>query len=139
MKLVAEPTLVEALLGIGESVFKPVGTTLFEQGTPAAGVYVLKAGRAALTLKDKTGRDTLIRRATKHAILGLPGVVGEGRYTLTAEVLQDAEFSFIPAARLTSLMLSDPQSAMAIVRLLSEEVRYLRSAIADPSKLTQAS
>jgi CRP-like cAMP-binding protein len=60
--------------------------------------------------------------------MGLPGLVGNNPYSLTAEAKKGAEVSFVARDEFSRLMLTEPSLAMMILRVLAAEVRSARIA-----------
>ena len=75
------------------------------------------------------GKPILSAHAAEGSLLGLPGLIGNEPYTLTAIAHRGAELSFVTRAQFTSLMQSDPLLSMTILQVLAAEVRSARNAI----------
>jgi len=124
---VADPQLIQAL---GErAVELPCGadSVLFRQGDAATGLYILHEGEVILTLDSPDGK--LSTQAASGSLLGLPGLVGNQPYTLTATVRSGAKISFVTRDDFTALMESEPQLAFMVLQVLAAEVRSAREAI----------
>ncbi len=119
------PQLASALERGAEVVIRSRGSLLFEQGQPAAGVYVVRRGKVRLRLACATGQHTY-RTVAAGYILGLPSAVSNEPYSLTAEVLEDAELAFVGRARVIALLRSRNDLSMQLVTLLADEVRRMR-------------
>ena len=65
------------------------------------------------------------------SLLGLPALVGNEPYTMTATAYKSAELGFVTREDFYSLMLSDPTIAVRVLRVLAAEVRTARHAISD--------
>jgi CRP-like cAMP-binding protein len=63
--------------------------------------------------------------------LGLPALVANEPYTLTATAEKNAELGFVAKEDFNSLMLSDPSLALRVLRVLAAEVRTARHAISE--------
>jgi CRP-like cAMP-binding protein len=70
-------------------------------------------------------------RVGDGSLLGLPGLIGNRPYTLTATALAGAELRFINRAEFTLVMQSDPQLALKILEVLAAEVCAARRALSD--------
>src|SRR3989304_2733727 len=57
------PPAVEELNSLRQSSVYPPGATLFVEGQPARGLFVLCSGRAKLTASSTHGRRLIVRRA----------------------------------------------------------------------------
>jgi CRP-like cAMP-binding protein len=102
---------------------------LFAQGDPPAGLYVLQVGEARLAMNSPDGRTIFSVNAPKGSLLGLPGLLGNQPYTLTATAEAGSQVGFIPRDHFTALMQSEPSVALRILAVLAAEVRSARIAI----------
>ena len=67
-------------------------------------------------------------------IAGLPATL-TGYYSLTARVTEDAELGFIPGPRVTELLQLSPHLCMLAMRLMSEEIARVRTALRETPPL----
>ena len=65
------------------------------------------------------------------SLLGLPALIGNEPYTLTATAEENAELGFVRREDFNSLMLTDPSMAGRVLRVLAAEVRAARHAISE--------
>jgi CRP-like cAMP-binding protein len=68
-------------------------------------------------------------QAPAGSLLGLPGLIGNEPYTLTAIARNGARLSFISRDEVTSLMRTDPLLALKMLQVLAAEVRSARHAL----------
>jgi len=126
---VADPTLLAGL----EKECTPVpccdGLVLFRQGDAPAGLYILQSGSATLTMSGADSTEVLSFVAGPGSLLGLPGLIGNEPYTLTATAQAGAELGFVTRERFTAFMNSNPMLAFKILQILAAEVRTARNAI----------
>jgi CRP-like cAMP-binding protein len=75
------------------------------------------------------------RAAAAHAIpgslLGLPGLIGNEPYTLTAVAHPGAQLSFIARDDFINLMRTDMLLSLKVLQILAAEVRSARRALRD--------
>lgn len=102
---------------------------LFRQGDAPTGLYILRRGQATLTMTSVTGDLLLDTPVNAGALLGLPGVIGNQPYSLTAVVAAGSELGFISVKDFSELMLKEPALALSVLRVLAAEVRTARTAI----------
>jgi len=103
---------------------------LFNQGDEPEGVYMVVSGKVRLTIRNpETQAITFDRPAEPGSLLGLPAVFGDRPYSMTAEVVKDAELAFIERPRFLAMMQADGRLCMRCLQLLSDEVRIARGAI----------
>ncbi len=126
---VADNELVEALEK--RSLPFPCGKdqVLFRQGDPPTGLYLLREGRVTLSIDGAAGEAILCMVATPGSLLGLPGLLGNQPYSMTARADQGAQVRYISGAEFRAFMQSDPQLALKILQVLAAEVRTARRAL----------
>jgi CRP-like cAMP-binding protein len=128
---VAERELIEALERRSSIVVCDQNRLLFSQGESPKGLYLLKTGKAILTMQSPTGGVVVNVSASAGSLLGLPALIGNEPYTLTAEAIHGSELAFVTREDFSSLMLSNPALAVSVLRVLAAEVRSARHAISD--------
>jgi CRP-like cAMP-binding protein len=126
---VADPALIESLEKGSTLISCTADRILFHQGEAPSGLYILKSGYAALTMTTVLGEEIISATAGPGSLLGLPGLIGNQPYTLTAIALAGAEVSFVTRDSFTDLMSADPMLALKILAVLAAEVRSARSLI----------
>ena len=75
------------------------------------------------------GKPIISVEAPKDSLLGLPGLLANQPYSLTATVEAGAVVGFIPRDEFVSLMQSEPTVALKVLAVLAAEVRSARRAI----------
>jgi CRP-like cAMP-binding protein len=126
---VADPELMLALEEKSTQVTCAAERVLFVQGDPPLGLYILRKGEASLTMETEEGETIVSVRAAEGSLLGLPGLVANQPYTLTAVAKPGAEICLIPRDDFTALMQSKPQLALKVLAVLAAEVLSARRAI----------
>jgi CRP-like cAMP-binding protein len=126
---VADPDLITILQRKATPVECGSERVLFAQDDPPAGLYILRSGAARLTMDSAEGKPIVSVEAPEGALLGLPGLLGNQPYTLTATAEAGAVVGFIPRDEFTALMQSEPLVALKILAVLAAEVRSARRAI----------
>src|SRR3954470_6079758 len=84
----ASPEICAELQRIGKPLDVKSNTLLFQRGEQNRGLYVVTAGRFALSSGDDPV--TVTRIAEKGCLLGLPATVRDAPYSLTAEAVVDS-------------------------------------------------
>ncbi len=120
----ATPELAAALQPYGSALNLPAHKVLFERGQKAHGLYLLQSGSAKLMIAG-----ALDRRVGPGSLLGVPGTLSKGTYSLSAELLEESEVWFVPSERVTALLSEHPEVGFQMVQLLSREVQGLRQRI----------
>jgi CRP-like cAMP-binding protein len=128
---VAERELLEALEKRSSHISCPEDRLLFRQGESPDGLYILTSGKATLTMVSATGGIILSLSAPAGSLLGLPALIGNEPYTLTAIAMKGSQLAYVSREDFSSLMLSDPTIAVRVLRVLAAEVRTARHAISE--------
>ncbi len=128
---IAEQELIDALAKRSATVSCSEDRVLFRQGASPDGIFILRRGRATVTMQSATGGLIMSITAFPGSLLGLPALVGNEPYTLTATAHKDAELGYVSREDFSSLMLTDPTIAMRVLKVLAAEVRTARHAISE--------
>jgi CRP-like cAMP-binding protein len=128
---VADPELIQALEKHSTAISCGKDRVLFNQGEIPAGLYILNQGETTLTMTSPTGEQLMSTQAPAGSLLGLPGLIGNEPYTLTAIARNGARLSFISRDEVTSLMRTDPLLALKMLQVLAAEVRSARRALSN--------
>ena len=128
---VGDQQLIEALKHRSRPVDCSQNQVLFRQGEVPAGLYILHDGEVHLTMRSQDGELLMDMPAEPGSLLGLPGVIGNQGYTLSAFAKAGASVSFVPRDEFSRLMLNEPGMAMMILQVLAAEVRTARAAAAN--------
>jgi len=123
------PDLRVGFESLAPPAFYPRGTILCRQGEPSRGVYLLVQGRAKLTLRADTGRGVTFRIVGAGYVLGLPGTILNRTYIFTAELLDDSQVAFIPAADVVEFLRNRGDLCFDVVQLLGSELMELPKVI----------
>jgi CRP-like cAMP-binding protein len=107
----------------------PRGTVLFRCGQPVAGVFLVRTGSVVLYLDSET-RTCFTKTLGAGEIAGLPAAL-TGTYSMSAQVVEDAELGFIPADRVGALLERSPHLCLLAARAMSDEIARMRSGLRD--------
>jgi len=125
----ADPELIRALSEHATPIVCDTDRILFQQDDPAAGLYILHKGEATISMTSQQGQTVLSVQAGSGSLLGLPGLVSNQPYSLTAVARAGARVSFLGRTEFTTLMESNPPLAFKILQVLAAEVRSARNAL----------
>ncbi len=128
---VADPDLIQALEKHSITISCGVDHVLFSQGDPPVGLYILNKGEVTLTMTSPGGVAVHACQVAPGSLLGLPGLVADMPYTLTATAHNGAQLSFLTRDNFNSLMQHDPPLSLKVLQVLAAEVRSARNAIRD--------
>ena len=82
-------------------------------------------------MASSAGEQLMSIQAHAGSLLGLPGLIGNEPYTLTAIARNGARLSFVPRDEFTSLMRTDPLLSLKMLQVLAAEVRSARQALSN--------
>src|SRR5919108_2123099 len=119
----APPELLSAFEKLAVPTRREKGAVLFRQGEPAEGIFLLRRGKVRLTLPSHDGQPLAPRVVGPGSLLGLPGTICSRPYSLTAEVLENAELGFVPSASVLDFLRGNVQLCFQVVLMLGDEVR----------------
>ena len=127
--LVVSVTMRDEFLRLATSVSSEAkGTILFRRGDAARGLFLIRSGRVSVDL-DAGNAAFPPRILGAGAVVGLPATVAGSPYSLTAEVIDDAELAFVPRPAVLSCLQSNPQLCFEVMDLLSGEISGTRTAL----------
>jgi CRP/FNR family transcriptional regulator, cyclic AMP receptor protein len=101
------------------------GKVLFAEGEPARGVYILRTGRAAVSIASSEGRVITLRMARTGDVLGLNSVLRTSTYDTTVRTLEPCRTDFVPRAQLFELIGTNQAAAQVVLKILSQELMQL--------------
>ena len=125
----ADSELIRALSEHATPIVCDPDRVLFQQDDPAAGLYILHEGEATISMTSQDGQTILSVQARSGSLLGLPGLISNQPYSLTAVAHAGARVSFLGRSEFTALMESRPPLAFKILQVLAAEVRSARHAL----------
>ena len=127
----AEPDLYSLLREIHTSNVSTLnslhrrGTVLFAEGEAVRGVYILRTGRATISISSSEGRIVILRMAQPGDVLGLNSALDHLSYETTVKTLEPCRTDFIPRAELLELMEKSDAAKRAVLKILSGELTRL--------------
>ena len=98
------------------------GRVLFAEGEPARGVYILRTGRATISISSSEGRVVMLRMAQPGDVLGLNSVLRNSPYDTTVKTLEPCRTDFISRVELIALMERSEAGSQEILEILSREI-----------------
>jgi len=99
------------------------------QGEVPIGLYLLKTGKASLIMKTDMDKEVLHLGVGSGSILGLPAIVGNELYTLSAIALDGSEVEFVARKDFEELIQTQPSLFPKVLEILAAEVRSARLAL----------
>ena len=117
---------------LASPISKPASAVLFRRGEEAKGIFVIHEGKIRLTLDEKA-RFYPPRIVGRGSIVGLPATLSGSPYSLTAEVVEDAELGFITRKDLIKFLRTRPAVCFELMQSLSEEISDMRATFKNAS------
>src|SRR3974390_2113334 len=111
---------VKTLTAITASAAYPKGATLFVEGQPARGVFILCSGRVKLSTSSADGKTLILRIAEPGEVLGFAATVTDTFYQLTADVIEPGQANFITRNDFLSFLKDNGEAALRVAQQLGE-------------------
>jgi len=126
--LAVSPALRQRLLRVSTFVIRRAGAVLFRRGDPCAGLFLILSGRVRLVLEDCKAvfPDRVLGAG---CVIGLPSAMADAPYSLTAEIVEDAELAHVTKQELTECLRGDATLSFEVMEILSHEISGTRSVI----------
>jgi CRP/FNR family cyclic AMP-dependent transcriptional regulator len=114
------PAAVKRLAEITNSATYPKGATLFVEGQPARGVFIICNGHVKLSTSAADGKTLILKIADPGEVLGLPATISGKPYEVSAEVLEPTQANFISKNDFQNFLREHGEAALRVARELSE-------------------
>jgi len=99
------------------------GESLFSEGEPATGFYLLLSGSIKLCRMSREGREKVLHFVKPSETFAEAAFFGDGRYPAEARAMEGGEVLFLPREGLMGLMSRNPGFALNLVVSLSLMLR----------------
>src|ERR1700756_489224 len=113
-------TAIKGLASITSSAAYPKGATLFVEGQPARGVFILCSGRVKLSTSSADGKTLILRISEPGEVLGLPATITGTCYELTADVIEPTQANFISRQDFLLFLREHGEAALRVAQQLGE-------------------
>ena len=97
------------------------GTTLYVEGQPANGVYVICSGRVKVSTYSAEGKAIILRVGEAGEVLGLSACISDHDYEATAEVLEPCQVHYVRRRDFLDLVRNHGEAAFNAIRELSRD------------------
>jgi len=114
------PAALKRLSEITGSATYAKGATLFVEGQPARGVFVLCAGQVKLSTSASDGKTLILRISEPGDLLGLPATISGRAYEVTADVIEATQANFISRTDFLNFLRDHGDAALRVAQELSE-------------------
>jgi CRP-like cAMP-binding protein len=107
------------------------GETLFEEGDPCRGLFVVAEGRVEVRQISLRGREQVFHTEGPGAALGEGPLFDGGGYIASAVALTPARVLFLPRAEVMALCRRRPEVALAMLETMARRVRHFAGIVGD--------
>jgi CRP/FNR family transcriptional regulator, cyclic AMP receptor protein len=114
------PAALQRLSEITGSATYPKGATLFVEGQPSRGVFILCAGHVKLSTSSSDGKTLILRISEPGDLLGLPATISGRPYEVTADVIEPTQANFISRTDFLNFLREFGDAALRVAQELSE-------------------
>jgi len=89
------PALRQELNSLAFRVSLPCGSTVFQEGNQANGVFILRKGRAKVTMNSELGRTVILYLAAPGELLGLSSVISGTPRQVSAVTVEPCDLDLV--------------------------------------------
>ena len=100
--------------------------TIFCEGEPGAGFHYVKSGKIKIVKLSTDGREHIINILGPGEVFAEVLLFNKGDYPATAVALEEACVGIIKNSELEHVVVSQPQIALNIIRVLSKKLQYVQ-------------
>jgi len=97
----------------------PGGTTLYSEGEPVRGIFVVHSGRVKIFICSGEGKTLIMRLSKPGDVLGLPGTLSGQQYEVTAETIGPCQLTFIKREHFLRFMHAHKEICLAVADQLA--------------------
>lgn len=98
----------------------PKGSTLFMEGQPSNGIYMLCQGRVKLSTCSPDGKVIILHIAEPGEVLGLSSTVSDSIHIATAEVIEPCQVNFVRNEDFLKFLEQNADACLNAVKQLSQ-------------------
>lgn len=111
-------------------------TILYRENSRITGTYLLHSGIVKMFKTGIDGKEQIVRFAQKGHLVGYRSVLSEELACTTAQVIKNAEISFIPESVLKKLVMQNSRFSMGLMRMACQELGEANSYIMNIAQKT---
>jgi CRP/FNR family transcriptional regulator, dissimilatory nitrate respiration regulator len=119
------PQNLKELAAVSQRIECARGETIFREGSPAAGIFLIVRGRLRVVRAAADGREQVLHEEGRGATLAEVPVFDGGGYVGTAITSENATLVLVPRAPLLKAIQSSPACALAAMAVLAARVRRI--------------
>jgi CRP/FNR family transcriptional regulator, polysaccharide utilization system transcription regulator len=107
------------------------GQDIFKQDSYPHGIYCINKGKVKLFQMAENGREQIVRLAKPGDILGYRALLGNEKYTSTAETIEETSVCFIPKNLFFKLVETNNAVTLQVMKLLTSDLKNAEHKITD--------
>ncbi len=96
--------------------------TIFYEGKPCLGLYILCAGKAKLVQSSWSGQQHILKIVTSGEVIEKNALFDETTHSVTCEALERCQVGFLTRDRFYELLAGHPGMAVKFIKALSKEL-----------------
>lgn len=100
----------------------PRGTVLFAEGQPADRVYLLRSGRAKISISSAAGKKVILRVQPASAILGVKSVIRDEPYDITVETIERCRIDLVSRSDFMKVLNESETARVGVADILSNDL-----------------
>lgn len=100
----------------------PRGGVLFAEGQAADGIYLLRSGRAKVSISSAEGKTVILRVEQAGALLGLNAILEDVPHNVTVESLEHCQVDFVSRSDFMKLLDRSEPAIAGVVHTLANEL-----------------
>jgi CRP-like cAMP-binding protein len=124
-EFIADPVLISEIEKRSKACGPIRDGVLFRQGELPTALYLVKSGEVALAM-ESGDRMVMFVRAGAGSLVGLPAIVGNKPYSMTAAPCAGADIREISGSDFNDLIGKNPLLAMKVLQVLAAEIHLAR-------------
>lgn len=103
--------------------------TVFYEGKPCHGIYILCAGKAKLIQSSRLGQQQILRIVGPGELIEKNGLYNMNRHSVTCETLERSQINFIEKTDFLNLIKKHNDLALKLINTLSRELELAQEKI----------
>ena len=127
-EVLANAGLCEEIEKLSAPILRKEGEILFRQGDAPGFAFLVKSGEVGLTMQ-MSGDALWTVRAKRGSLVGLPAIVANEPYSMTAEAIRSSQICQISRDHFHQLTQKNPALCCNVLQILAAEVHAARKAL----------
>ena len=111
----------------------PKGETIFQEGEPAFGFYIILAGKIKLAKHSLKGKKQILKLLGPGEVLGEKTMFDREIYTAYAETLEETELLFVEREPFLTFLREHPETGLKFIEKLSREIKAFQDKLMEAS------